>query len=56
MYDLAVENNKFLHVAPRDLKKKDIDKKMRPICDRIVGLYFLARDILVVVKKVVCHI
>jgi hypothetical protein len=35
MYDLAVENNKFLHVAPRDLKKKDIDKKMRPICDRI---------------------
>lgn len=35
MYDLAVENNKFLHIAPRDLKKKHIDPKMRDICERI---------------------
>ena len=35
MYDLAVENNKFLHIAPRDLKKKHIDPKLRDICDRI---------------------
>ena len=35
MYDLAVENNKFICVPPRQLKKKDIDWKMRPICDRI---------------------
>jgi len=35
MYDLAVKNNKFLHIPSRQLKKKDIDWKMRPICDRI---------------------
>jgi len=35
MYDLAVKNNKFIHIAPRDLKKKHIDPKMRDICDRI---------------------
>jgi len=35
MYDLAVEKNKFICAPPRQLKKKDIDWKMRPICDRI---------------------
>ena len=35
MYEIAVKNNKFLHIPPRQLKKKDIDWKMRPICDRI---------------------
>ncbi len=35
MYDLAVEKKKFICAPPRQLKKKDIDWKMRPICDRI---------------------
>ncbi len=32
---VIISNNKFLCVPPRELKKKDIDWKMRPICDRI---------------------
>jgi hypothetical protein len=35
MYDLALKNNKFLHIAPRDLKKKHIDPKLRDIVERI---------------------
>jgi hypothetical protein len=35
MYDLAVKNNKFLHIPPRELKKKHIDPKLRDICERI---------------------
>jgi len=35
MYDLALKNNKFLHIPPRELKKKHVDPKLREIVDRI---------------------